>query len=59
MTATISTDYLIVGSGAVGMAFVDTLLAESTATVVIVEAHTTINFITPLLMVPAAAIVLI
>lgn len=39
MTAAISTDYLIVGSGAVGMAFVDTLLAESTATVVIVDRH--------------------
>ncbi len=39
MTASISTDYLIVGSGAVGMAFVDTLLAESTATVVMVDRH--------------------
>ena len=39
MPVAISTDYLIVGSGAVGMAFVDTLLAESTATVVIVDRH--------------------
>ena len=39
MTASISTDYLIVGSGAVGMAFVDTLLTESNATVVIVDRH--------------------
>jgi hypothetical protein len=39
MPTTISTDYFIVGSGAVAMAFVDTLLAESTATVVIVDRH--------------------
>ena len=39
MAAAISTDYFIVGSGAVGMAFVDTLLAESTATVVMVDRH--------------------
>jgi hypothetical protein len=35
----ISTDYLVVGSGAVGMAFVDTLLQESTASIVIVDRH--------------------
>jgi hypothetical protein len=32
-------DYLVVGSGAVGMAFVDVLLAESDATVVMVDRH--------------------
>ncbi len=32
-------DYLVVGSGAVGLAFVDTLLAESDATIVIVDRH--------------------
>jgi NAD(P)-binding Rossmann-like domain len=37
--ATIETDYLIVGSGAVGMAFADTLVAESDATLVIVDRH--------------------
>ena len=39
LPTTISTDYFVVGSGAVGMAFVDTLLAESSATVVIVDRH--------------------
>jgi hypothetical protein len=33
------TDYLIVGSGAVGMAFVDTLLDESDAHITIVDRH--------------------
>tara|TARA_R110000868_G_scaffold6865_10_gene38162 strand:- start:3102 stop:4499 length:1398 start_codon:yes stop_codon:yes gene_type:complete len=32
-------DYLIVGSGAVGMAFADTLLTESDASVIIVDQH--------------------
>ncbi|MFK7863273.1 MAG: NAD(P)/FAD-dependent oxidoreductase [Pseudohongiellaceae bacterium] len=32
-----STDYLIVGSGAVGMAFADTLLAETDANIIIVD----------------------
>ncbi|MEH6557250.1 MAG: NAD(P)/FAD-dependent oxidoreductase [Oceanicoccus sp.] len=32
-------DYLVVGSGAVGMSFVDTLLDESDATVIIVDNH--------------------
>ncbi len=36
---TISTDYLVIGSGAVGMAFVDTLLDESDATITIVDRH--------------------
>jgi hypothetical protein len=35
----IYTDYLVVGSGAVGMAFVDTLLQESTSSIVIVDRH--------------------
>ena len=33
------TDYLIVGSGAVGMAFADTLLTETDANVIIVDRH--------------------
>ena len=33
------TDYLVVGSGAVGMAFADTLLDESDAHVTIVDRH--------------------
>ncbi len=35
----IETDYLIVGSGAVGMAFADTLLSETDADIVIVDRH--------------------
>lgn len=35
--ATIETDYLVVGGGAAGMAFADSLIAESEADVVIVE----------------------
>lgn len=38
-TASFEADYLIVGSGAVGMAFADTLLHESQATMVIVDRH--------------------
>lgn len=34
-----NTDYLIVGSGAVGMAFADTLLSETDANIVIVDRH--------------------
>ena len=33
------TDYLIIGSGAVGMAFADTLLDESDAHITIVDRH--------------------
>lgn len=36
---TIETDYLIIGAGAVGLAFADTLIAESNATVTIVDRH--------------------
>lgn len=32
-------DYLVVGTGAVGMAFVDTLLDESDANVIMVDNH--------------------
>ncbi|MFT4822050.1 MAG: hypothetical protein ACI9PN_002923 [Candidatus Azotimanducaceae bacterium] len=35
----LSTDYLIVGSGAVGMAFADTLVHESDADIIIVDMH--------------------
>lgn len=35
----LETDYLIVGSGAVGMAFADTLLTETDANIVIVDKH--------------------
>ena len=36
---TIDVDYLIVGGGAVGMAFADSLLTETTATMAIVDRH--------------------
>lgn len=35
----LETDYLIVGSGAVGMAFADTLLTETDATIIMVDKH--------------------
>ena len=35
----LETDYLIVGSGAVGMAFADTLLTETEATIIIVDRY--------------------
>ncbi|MDZ4270625.1 MAG: FAD/NAD(P)-binding protein, partial [Mycobacterium sp.] len=35
----IEADYLVVGAGAMGMAFVDTLLTETDATVVLVDEH--------------------
>ena len=37
MAQTIEADYLVVGAGAMGLAFTDTLVAESDATVVIVD----------------------
>ncbi|WP_298829277.1 FAD/NAD(P)-binding protein [uncultured Piscinibacter sp.] len=37
--AELQTDYLIAGAGAVGLAFADTLLAESDAEIVIVDRH--------------------
>ncbi len=36
---TIETDYLVIGAGAVGLAFADTILSESDADVVIVDRH--------------------
>lgn len=39
MTKEIQADYLIVGAGAMGMAFTDTLLAESNATIAIVDRY--------------------
>ena len=35
----LETDYLIIGSGAVGMAFADVLLAETDANIIIVDKH--------------------
>ena len=35
----LETDYLVIGSGAMGMAFVDTLLAETDANVIMVDMH--------------------
>ena len=39
MSAAIEADYLVVGAGAMGIAFVDTLLTETDATVVLVDAN--------------------
>ena len=35
----LETDYLVIGSGAMGMAFVDTLLAETDANIIMVDLH--------------------
>ena len=37
MSTTLRADYLVIGAGAVGMAFTDTLLSESDATVIMVD----------------------
>ncbi len=37
--ATVETDYLVIGAGAVGLAFADTLLAETGAHITIVDRH--------------------
>jgi len=39
MTIQLETDYLIIGSGAVGMAFADVLLSETDANILIVDKH--------------------
>ncbi|OBB95174.1 hypothetical protein A5782_08240 [Mycobacterium sp. 852002-40037_SCH5390672] len=38
---TIESDYLVVGAGAMGMAFIDTLVSETEARVVLVDRHHT------------------
>jgi len=38
-TVKLQTDYLVIGSGAMGMAFVDVLLAETDANIIIVDMH--------------------
>ena len=35
----LQTDYLVIGAGAIGMAFVDTLLTDTDAQIVIVDRH--------------------
>lgn len=35
----LETDYLVIGSGAMGMAFADTLLTETDATLMLVDRH--------------------
>ena len=35
----LSADYLVVGSGAMGMAFTDVFLSESDATVIMIDRH--------------------
>ena len=35
----IETDYLVIGAGAISMAFVDTLLSDSDAQIVMVDRH--------------------
>ena len=37
MGSTIEADYVVVGAGAMGMAFVDTIISETDATVVVVD----------------------
>lgn len=39
MTETISPDYLVIGAGAMGIAFVDTLISDTTATVAVVDRY--------------------
>ena len=39
MVTQLETDYLIIGSGAMGMAFADTLLDETQADMIIVDRH--------------------
>ena len=39
MTGKLTTDYLLIGAGAMGMAFADTLVAETKATITIVDRH--------------------
>ena len=38
-TSPLETDYLVIGAGAAAMAFVDTLLDESDARIVMVDRH--------------------
>jgi hypothetical protein len=43
MSTTITPDYLVIGAGAMGMAFVDTLITDTKATVAIVYPHVTLH----------------
>ncbi|CFB47790.1 Uncharacterised protein [Mycobacterium tuberculosis] len=44
---TIETDYLVIGAGAMGMAFTDTLITESGARVVMIDRHANLVDIGP------------
>jgi hypothetical protein len=39
MATTIGADYLVIGAGAMGMAFIDTMIAESDATVAVLDRY--------------------
>ena len=39
MATTIEADYLVIGAGAMGMAFIDTMIAETDATVAVVDRY--------------------
>jgi cation diffusion facilitator CzcD-associated flavoprotein CzcO len=39
MIEELNADYVIIGSGAIGMAFADTILSESDATIIIIDRY--------------------